>query len=90
MNLSLFTYAEAQAKRGLRVCTRLTLIGIPNGTTGTVQRVEQTLDGCVVVVQWDVPRSPICPRWPPEDKFSKDSYETYLVEAAEEIGEKPA
>jgi hypothetical protein len=66
-----------------RVYTRFTLIGIPKGTTGIVQRVEQTTDGCAVIVQWDVPLAPNRARWPHEDRFNKDMYATYLLEIEE-------
>jgi hypothetical protein len=83
MNLNLFTYAEAEAKRGLHVRTRLTLMGIPNGTPGTVHRVAQTLDGCFLVIQWDLPLSSTRSRRLQENWFNKDLYATHLVEVVE-------
>lgn len=82
-----FRYREATEKLHRTVKTRTTFADIPAGTTGTAHRVEQSLDGCSVVIQWHLPYSPASrrSRWPYEDWFSKNLYQEYLTEEGQSL-----
>jgi hypothetical protein len=73
--MTLFSRHEAEAKLNKTVRARMALRGVPVGTTGKVIRVEESPDGCSVVVQWD---SSLAPQRP--SLFSKDLYALYLAE----------
>lgn len=73
--MALFSRQEAEAKLNKTVRARMALRGVPVGTTGKVIRVEESPDGCSVVVAWD---SPLAPQRP--SLFSKDFYSLYLEE----------
>jgi hypothetical protein len=69
-----FSYTEASAKLDMRVKTRTAFSPeLPIGTTGTVRRLEETIDGCFLVIRWDLPTLP-------EHMFSKHLYTSQLVE----------
>jgi hypothetical protein len=69
----LFTRHEAEAKLNKTVRTRMALVGIPLGTAGKIVQIEETADGCAVIVAWDLPT-------PRRNRFSKDLYELYVTE----------
>jgi hypothetical protein len=71
-----FTRAEAQAKIGTRVRSRVTLAGIPRGATGTITRVDRVIDGYDIEVAWVWPGR----RTPWIDWFTRAEYEAHLVE----------
>ncbi|MCS6926756.1 MAG: hypothetical protein NZ578_12725 [Candidatus Binatia bacterium] len=73
--MALFSKPEAEAKLHKTVRARMPLRGVPVGTTGKVVRVEESPDGCSVVVVWDSPAST-----PRPSLFSKDFYALYLEE----------
>ena len=52
MTQTSFTRAEAQAKVGKRVRTRVAFDGIPEGAIGTIIRADRVLDGYDVEVAW--------------------------------------
>jgi len=71
-----FTPAEARAKVGQRVRSRIAFSGVPKGTTGIVLEPDRKL--VTLPIQWDLPgRSK-----PLVDWFSKSEYKDYLEEIA--------
>lgn len=70
-----FTPAEARAKVGQRIRTRVPFSGVPKGTTGTVLEPDDEL--VTLPIQWDLPGR----TRPLVDWFSRWEYERYLEEA---------
>jgi hypothetical protein len=82
-----FTRAEAQAKVGKRVRTRLAGAGIPRGALGTIIRAECVIDGYDVEVAWVWAGR----RTPWVDWLTKAEYEVRLIELPEsQAGRPPA
>jgi hypothetical protein len=71
-----FTRAQAQAKVGTRVRTRLACAGVPQGAVGTIVRVDRVIDGYDVEVAWLW----LGRRTPWVDWVTKAEYEARLVE----------
>jgi hypothetical protein len=71
-----FTRAEAQAKVGTRVRTRVAFAGVPRGATGTVIRADRVIDGYDVEVAWVWAGR----RTPLIDWVTKEEYEARLIE----------
>jgi hypothetical protein len=71
----LFAKHEAEAKLNKTVRARMALVGIPIGTTGKVVRIDESPEGCAVIIEWDLPPSPQHKGW-----FSKDMYSLYIAE----------
>jgi hypothetical protein len=76
MGQSSFTRAEAQAKVGTRVRSRVALAGIPRGATGTIVRADRVIDGYDVEVAWVWPGH----RTSRIHWFTRVEYEADLVE----------
>jgi hypothetical protein len=74
MGQTAFSRAEAQAKVGTRVRTRVA--GVPRGAIGTIMRVDRVLDGYDVEVAWVWPGR----HTPWVDWLTKAEYEARLVE----------
>jgi hypothetical protein len=80
-----FTRAEAQAKVGLRVRSRMAGAGVPAGVLGTITSAERVIDGYDVEVAWErAGRHTPCSDW-----FTKDEYEACLMELPESRGCSP-
>ena len=76
MGQTAFTRAEAQAKVGRRVRTRVASAGVAQGTIGTITGADRVVDGYDVEVAWGEPG-----RRPPwVDWLTKAEYEACLVE----------
>jgi hypothetical protein len=75
MGETAFTRAEAQAKVGTRVRTRVAFAGVPQGAIGTIIGADRVIDGYDVEVAWEVGR-----RTPWVDWVTKAEYEARLVE----------
>jgi hypothetical protein len=73
-----FTRAQAQAKVGTRVRTRVAYAGVPQGAIGTVVRVDPVIDGYDVEVAWLWSGR----RTPWIDWLTKAEYEVCLTELA--------
>jgi hypothetical protein len=71
-----FTRAQAQAKVGTRVRTRVAYAGVPRGAIGTVVRVDPVIDGYDVEVAWLWSGR----RTPWIDWFTREEYEARLTE----------
>jgi hypothetical protein len=71
-----FTRAQAQAKVGTRVRTRVAYAGVPRGAIGTVVRVDPVIDGYDVEVAWLWSGR----RTPWIDWFTREEYEAHLTE----------
>ena len=71
-----FTKAEAQAKVGTRVRTRIAFAGVPQGATGTIIGAERVIDGYDVEVAWGQSGR----RTPWVDWLTKEEYEACLIE----------
>jgi hypothetical protein len=71
-----FSKAEAQAKVGTRVRTRVTFAGVPQGATGTIIGADRVIDGYDVEVAWGQSER----RTPWVDWLTKEEYEAYLIE----------
>ena len=80
-----FTRAEAQAKVGTRVRTRLAFAEVPEGALGTIIRVDRVIDGYDVEVAWVWSGR----RTPWVDWLTKEEYEARLIELREPRGGKP-
>jgi hypothetical protein len=52
MGQTAFTRAEAQAKVGTRVRTRVAFAGVPQGAIGTITGADRVIDGYDVEVAW--------------------------------------
>ena len=76
MGQTAFTRAEARAKVGTRVRTRVAFAGVPQGAIGTITAVDPVIDGYDVEVAWGVPGR----RTPWIDWCTKAEYEARLVE----------
>jgi hypothetical protein len=76
MKQTSFTRAEARAKVGKRVRTRVPFAGVPEGAVGTVIRVDRVIDGYDVEVTWG--RSGRRTPW--VDWLTKEEYEARLIE----------
>jgi hypothetical protein len=76
MGQTAFTRAEAQAKVGTRVRTRVAFAGVPQGAIGTITGADLVIDGYDVEVTWG--RSGRRPPW--VDWVTKAEYEARLVE----------
>jgi hypothetical protein len=71
-----FTKAEAQAKVGTRVRTRIAFAGVPQGATGTITGADRVIDGYDVEVAWGQSGR----RTPWVDWLTKEEYEACLIE----------
>lgn len=71
-----FTKAEAQAKVGLRVRTRVAFAEVPAGTLGTIISADRVIDGYDVEVEW----GQVGHRTPWVDWLTKVEYEDRLIE----------
>jgi hypothetical protein len=71
-----FTKAEAQAKVGTRVRTRIAFAGVPQGATGTIIGADRVIDGYDVEVAWGQSGR----RTPWVDWLTKEEYEACLIE----------
>jgi hypothetical protein len=71
-----FTRAEARAKVGTRVRTRVAFAGVPQGAIGTITGADRVIDGYDVEVAW----GGVGRRTPWVDWVTKAEYETCLVE----------
>jgi hypothetical protein len=71
-----FTRAEARAKVGARVLTRITFGGVPAGAVGTMTSADRVIDGYDVEVTWG-----LAGRRPPwVDWLTKAEYEARVIE----------
>jgi hypothetical protein len=52
MGQTTFTRAEARAKVGTRVRTRVAFAGVPQGAIGTITGADRVIDGYDVEVAW--------------------------------------
>ena len=52
MGQTAFTRAEARAKVGRRVRTRVAFAGVPEGAIGTITGADRVIDGYDVEVAW--------------------------------------
>ena len=71
-----FTRAEAQAKVGKRVRTRVAFAGVPEGLVGTIIRADRVIDGYDVEVTWGGSGR----RTPRIDWLTKAEYEARVIE----------
>jgi hypothetical protein len=71
-----FTRAQAQAKVGTRVRTRVAFAGVPEGAIGTITNADRVIDGYDVEVAWGGSGR----RTPWVDWVTKAEYEARLVE----------
>jgi hypothetical protein len=78
-----FTKAEAQAKVGRRVRTRVAFAEVPAGALGTIMRVDRVIDGYDVEVAWVWPGRPT----PRVDWVTKAEYEARLIELRKPRGQ---
>jgi hypothetical protein len=85
MRRTALTRAEAQAKVGRRVRTRVAFAGAPEGAWGTIVRVDRVIDGYDVEVAWGWSGR----RTPWIEWFTKAEYEAPLIEVREPRGGKP-
>ena len=72
-----FTRAEAEAKVGKTIKTRVDFSGVSKGTIGQVVKADKMgKDEWDAVIRWDLPNE----RVPLDDWFTKDEYERFLEE----------
>ena len=71
-----FTKAEAQAKVGTRVRTRIAFAGVPQGATGTIIGADRVIDGYDVEIAWGQSGR----RTPWVDWWTREEYEACLIE----------
>jgi hypothetical protein len=71
-----FTRAQAQAKVGTRVRTRVAFAGVPAGAVGTIISADRVIDGYDVQVAWGGSGR----RTPWVDWLTKEEYEVRLIE----------
>jgi hypothetical protein len=71
-----FTRAEAQAKIGTRVRTRVAFDRVPQGAIGTIIGADRVIDGYDVEVAWGESGR----RTPWIDWLTKEEYEARLIE----------
>jgi hypothetical protein len=71
-----FTRAQAQAKVGTRVRTRVAFAGVPEGAVGTIISADRVIDGYDVQVAWGGSGR----RTPWVDWLTKEEYEARLIE----------
>jgi hypothetical protein len=76
MRRTAFTRAEAQAKVGRRVRTRVAFAEVSEGALGTIIRLDRVIDGYDVEVAWVWPGC----RTPWIEWFTKAEYEAHLIE----------
>jgi hypothetical protein len=76
MTQTFFTRAEAQAKVGKWVRTRVTFAGVPQGAIGTIISADRVIDGYDVEVAWGQSGR----RTPWVDWLTKEEYEACLIE----------
>ncbi len=76
MGQTAFTRAEARAKVGTRVRTRVAFAGVPEGAIGTITGADRVIDGYDVEVAW----GGVGRRTPWVDWVTKAEYEACLVE----------
>jgi hypothetical protein len=79
-----FTRAQAQAKVGRQVRTRIAFAEVPAGALGTVVRVDRVVDGYDLEVAWVWSGHPT----PWIEWFTKAEYEAHLIEVQEPRGGK--
>lgn len=80
-----YTKAEAQAKVGRRVRTRIAFAEVPEGAVGTITCIDRVIDGYDVEVAWVWSGR----RTPWIEWFTKAEYEAHLIELREPRGGKP-
>jgi len=68
-----FTKAEAEAKVGQWIKTRIEWLGVEAGTIGKVVKADSLGEVWSVVIRWDWPRTR-------HDWFTKDEYKKFLEE----------
>jgi hypothetical protein len=85
MRQTAFTGAEAQAKVGRWVRTRVAFAEVPEGALGTIIRLDHVIDGYDVEVAWVWPGR----RTPWIEWFTKSEYEAHLIEVREPRGGEP-
>jgi Mouse development and cellular proliferation protein Cullin-7 len=71
-----FTRAQAQAKVGTRVRTRVAFAGVPEGAVGTIISADRVIDGYDVQVAWG--GSGRLTPW--VDWLTQEEYEVRLIE----------
>ena len=76
MTQTAFTRAQAQAKVGTRVRTRVAFAGVPEGAVGTIISADRVIDGYDVQVAWGGSGR----RTPWVDWLTKEEYEVRLIE----------
>jgi hypothetical protein len=76
MGQTTFTRAEARAKVGTRVRTRVAFAGVPQGAIGTITGADRVIDGYDVEVAWGGAGR----RTPWVDWLTKAEYEARLIE----------
>jgi hypothetical protein len=76
MGQTAFTRAEARAKVGTRVRTRVAFAGVPEGAIGTITGADRVIDGYDVEVAW----GGVGRRTPWVDWLTKAEYEACFVE----------
>src|SRR5919109_3650593 len=85
MRQTAFTRAEAQAKVGRRVRTRVAFAEVPEGALGTIIRVDRVIDGYDVEVAWVWSGR----RTPWIEWFTKAEYAAHLIEVRAPRGGRP-
>jgi hypothetical protein len=76
-----FTEAEARAKVGKRIRTRVEFSGVPKGTTGRVVVADAMREGFDVAIEWELPSRPFgTQRRRLRDWFDKFEFEKHLEE----------
>jgi hypothetical protein len=85
MSQTAFTKAEAQAKVGRRVRTRVACAEVPEGALGTILRVDCVIDGYDLEIAWVWPGR----RTPWIEWFTKAEYEAHLIEVPASRGGRP-
>jgi hypothetical protein len=76
MGQTTFTRAEAQAKVGTRVRSRVAFAGVSQSAIGTITGADRVIDGYDVEVAWEMPGR--CTPW--VDWLTKAEYEARLIE----------
>lgn len=76
----LFSYQEAERKLGKVEEACFDVEDIPAGTIGKVVRIEPSISGYSLVVEWNYKMVPLRERWPLENHFGFYTYATYLRE----------
>ncbi len=77
MERTLFDQAEASAKVGQRIRTRVEFSGVPQGATGQVVKADASGAGYTLAIEWDLAERRAKPL---VDWFTKIEYERLLEE----------